>query len=279
MSRRVRSAAVWLLGLTAFLGSPGCHGANEGAIDYRYFPPPDRGALRLAQTLGARLPSVDSPTIGSPLVAGVAQYQRAERKYAATLTPEAVATVIQPGEGFAITLQQAFISDFGEGCLTAADVLEKRGEIAVVAGVRELAGLEAHAHEQGVLTTAALNDRPGDGRVVFYSGDVSGRSAVIGDADGQYLNFSAVPLHIAHDYGGGPIEISLYLLELDGPERDRTRELLGTLAAFGDRVYAPGSPVLALLDELGSALLSSVPEESVEFRYTCVLHPLPSHDS
>ncbi|QDT16927.1 hypothetical protein [Alienimonas californiensis] len=273
MSRRALTAAAGLLAGTLLLG---CHGANEGAIDYRYFPPPDVGALRLAQVLGTVTPHADAPLLHSPLAAGTAQLQRAERKYAATLSPAAAATAIHPGEGFSITLQQAFVSDFAEGGVTPADVFDKRGEIAVVAGVRELTGGEAGGPGLGagfVAAAPALDDRPTSGRVVFYSGDVTGRSRLVGDADGQYLNFSAVPLHVAHDYAGGPIEISLYLLELDGAERDRSRDLLATLAAFGDRAYPPGSPVLALLDELGGALLASVPDESVEFRYTCVLHP------
>jgi hypothetical protein len=265
MSRRVRHAAGLLLAGGLMVG---CHAANEGAIDYRYFPPPDPGAVRLARVLGGLSPTVDAPLIDSPLAAGTAQLQRAERKYASTLSPREAATVIRPGEAFAVTLQQAFVADFGEGVLNPADWHDRRGEIAVVAGVRELAPGEA----VGDSLDAAL-ESPRTGRVVFYSGDVRGREALTRTAAGQYLNFSAVPLHLGAEYRGGPVEIRLYLLELDDREVEQMRWVLSTMAAFGDRAYPPGSPVLALLDELGGALLSGVPEESVEFRYTCVLHP------
>lgn len=271
MSRRAPIAAVGLLAAAALLG---CHAANEGAIDYRYFPPPDAGALRVAQILGGRLPSPDAPLIDHPLSAGTAQLQRAERKYAAALSPAAAASAIRPGEAYSITLQQAFVSDFAESCMSPSDVIAARGEIAVVASVRELSADAAYG--QSYAGDDSLGERPASGRVVFYSGDVAGRDGISRTSDGQYLNFSAVPLHVSPQYGGGPIEIRLFLLELDGAERDRSRELLGTLAAFGDRAYPPSSPVLALLDEMGGALLSAVPDESVEFRYTCVLHATPS---
>ena len=283
--RRVRAAAGWAAVLlaagAAVTAAAGCHAANEGVVDYRYFPPPDAGALRLAQTLGGLTPTPDAPRVAGPLAAGVSQLQRAERKYSASLTPADSASVVRPGEGFTITLQQAFVSDFGEGGLTAADPTGRAGRN------RRRRGRPGTDRPGGVRPGVGSGDGAGNGvRAVRRRGPAHGR------AGGLLQRGRGGP--VAVDRGAGRAVPELFrrpaarrgglrrrarwrsacpILELDGEERDRRRDLLGTLAAFGDRAYPPGSPVLAVLDELGAALLASVPDESVEFRYTCVLHP------
>ncbi len=161
-------------------------------------------------------------------------------------------TVINPGNRIMITVQQVFIADFFE-CHTS-------GEIAIVGRATEL----------GKGTKISFTKEASEsGRVVYYSDDVLKSD---GERKGQYLSFTSLPLYGSVTYQGGPFLIELYIIEMDDEESAQYREVVKTLASIGGSAYPPASPVLGVLESIGTALLSGA-QNDLEFRYYCALYP------
>ena len=128
-----------------------------------------------------------------------------------------------------------------------------RGEIAIVAKVFE---------QSATMDLDFATKAPESGRLVYYNDDVR---------RGQPLNFSFLPIYGPRKYGGNPLIIQLYVLELD---QDKTQYsgLLSALASIGAVAYPPASPILGLLDSLGTALLQRNSDD-ILFRYHFTLLP------
>ncbi|MFT4174410.1 MAG: hypothetical protein QM639_17730 [Rhodocyclaceae bacterium] len=91
-------------------------------------------------------------------------------------------------------------------------------------------------------------DSANAGRVVYYSDDVR---------RGQFLNFGQIVIAGPVQYGGGPVMISLFAIEVDSKDdNQKINALFGTLAALGKRVTTPLSPVFGVLETLGSSLIA-----------------------
>lgn len=187
---------------------------------------------------------------------------------------------IEKGEAFSIKLVSAYICDFREGT-GSSDWLSRsnsgatpceggdgnfsllgsanttRGEIAIIANAGERSN-----------TSAGLTFDPSDirnrGRVVYYNEDVR--------ESGQLINALNIPVYGPKTYDGGPFFMDLAILELDNDESEQSRQLLQELANIGSAAYAPGTPVLNLLNTLGGALLGANGDD-VELRYQLEFDP------
>jgi hypothetical protein len=162
---------------------------------------------------------------------------------------------IHRGDSISIHLQQSFIRSFFEtpAYWRGESGNDLRGEIAVVVRAFEL------KDDQDFDFSPNAAER---GRLVFYSDDVRKR---------QLLNFSFLPIYGPISYEGNPVGIQIYIIELD-TKADQLKPLLSELAAAGASLYPPASPVLSLMETLGSALIAGN-ENDILFRYSLVLHP------
>lgn len=187
---------------------------------------------------------------------------------------------IEKGEAFSIKLVSAYICDFRESTgpsdwfsrsnsgATPCDGGDgnfnligsanyTRGEIAIIANAGERND-----------TSAGLTFDPSDvrnrGRVVYYNEDIR--------ESGQLINALNIPVYGPKSYDGGPFFMDLAVLELDNDESEQSRQLLQELANIGSAAYAPGTPVLNLLNTLGGALLGANGDD-VELRYQLEFDP------
>lgn len=182
--------------------------------------------------------------------------------------------LIHEGDSISVSVLQAFICDFKEhglpkfenglpifsgGC---HDSVNPSGEILVSARILE--------RNKNNAITFNYSDIKNKGRVIFYSEDVQGR--------GQYLNFSNLPVYGPISYSGNPLYLEFNILELDNDENDKNKALISTLAKLGSTAYPPASPVLGVLNSLGSSLLSG-DQDDLEFRYHMELVPVTNLQS
>ena len=153
---------------------------------------------------------------------------------------------VEKGQIITVYLNQAYVNDFTErweGYLG-----KKRGEIAVVARVAELdEGSDFDFSNSGT-------DR---GRLVYYSEGVQ---------PGQFLNFSQLPIYGPIEYMGKPLAMEFYIMELDVKENTEVSGLLSAAAGLGAIAYPPASPILKVLDTIGSGLLKAN-KSDLEFKY------------
>jgi len=164
-------------------------------------------------------------------------------------------SAIRKNDSISIHLEQVYIKDFYEipAFWRGETSKDLRGEIAIVVRAFELTeGQDLDFRPSAVEA----------GRLVYYSDDVR---------KGQFLNFSYLPVYGPITYKGNPIVLQIYILELD-TGTEKLKPLLSTLARAGANVYPPASPVLSLIETLGSAFLSGN-KDDVLFRYSLVLHP------
>lgn len=127
-----------------------------------------------------------------------------------------------------------------------------RGEIAILADVFEQGSGRTIGFQKDSL-------EPESARVVYYDDDIR--------ESGQYFSLANIPIYGPITYGGGPLYIRLYMLELDDDEAKQTNAMLTQLADLGGKAYPPASPVLKALSSVGSALLAGE-QDDLEFRYT-----------
>lgn len=160
--------------------------------------------------------------------------------------PEEQRPTVQRGQIISIYIQQAYmkeITEKWEGMFSP-----KRGEVAIVARIAELS-------EKGEFDfTANGRDR---GRLIYYSEGVQA---------GQFLNFSQLPIYGPIEYGGKPLVMEFYIIELDVKENTEISGLLSAVAGLGATAYPPASPILKVLDTIGSGLLKSNTSD-LEFKY------------
>lgn len=159
------------------------------------------------------------------------------------------------GDTITIDLKQGFIKNFTERS-GIFDFNGTKGEIAIVANVYEMSNVGGRNK---------INFGPdsiNSGRVVFFSSDVR---------KGQPLNLSQIPMYGPMRYDGNRLVIQLYVIEIDAQNSQMT-SLLSTLASLGGTAYPPASPVLKVLDTLGSSLIKAN-KNDIEFAYTMTLLP------
>lgn len=148
---------------------------------------------------------------------------------------------IEPGESLSIHLQQAFLNELS-------------GEVAVIARVYEATKQSGNAFKTAVRS----------GRLVHLSAGVK--------SDGQYLNFSSLPLYGPITYNGKPMIMEVYVMEMDKIKSQRQRRLLNFLARAGGTPHAPSSPVLKMLEAVGETLMDN-PEGDRTIKFRMVLYP------
>lgn len=159
---------------------------------------------------------------------------------------------IQKGELISVYLTQAFVKDFVEMSWPGKAAT---GEIAIVARVVEL-----DAQNDYDFSAAGM----GKGRLVYYSEGVR---------EGQYLNFSQLPIYGPMPYKGKPLRMEFFILELDIKEGTEASGLLSAVASLGEKAYPPASPILRVLDQIGGGLLKAN-KNDLEFKYhTALLSP------
>lgn len=194
--------------------------------------------------------------------------------------PQANDHSIRKGEAFSIKLISAYICDFREGS-GARDWFSRsnvnalpckggdgntsllgvtnytRGEIAIIVNAGE--------RNDGV---TGLTFNPADiqrnGRIVYYNEDIR--------ESGQLINALNIPVYGPKTYEGGSFFMDWAILELDNDESAQSRQLLQELARIGSAAYAPGTPVLNLLNTLGGALLGANGDD-IELRYQVEFDP------
>ncbi|SUC71574.1 hypothetical protein [Pseudomonas aeruginosa] len=168
-------------------------------------------------------------------------------------------TAIEKGEALSIKLIAAYLCDFreekGNGDLLASGNKESSlctgGDGSLFDNARSTQGeiaITASAGERGA-TSNGLSFNPADikrnGRVVYYNEDIR--------ESGQLINALNIPIYGPKTYDGGTFFVDLAILELDENENKQSRKLLQELAKVGSASYAPGTPVLNLLNSLGDA--------------------------
>jgi hypothetical protein len=170
--------------------------------------------------------------------------------------PSDALTVIDhtKGDTVSVFLQTGFIKDFVEfPALISKGEFIPRGEMAIIVNVFELGEGKDFSYA------------PGDfqkGRVIFFSDDVR---------KGQFLNFNYLPIYGPKPYTGKTLGIEITIMELDS-ESKALKSLLGVLAGVGAIAYPASSPVLALLNKLGGAMLSGSHDDRL-FKYYMTLNP------
>lgn len=171
--------------------------------------------------------------------------------------PEKKHAVIQEGDSITIRLSQAFIKDFWElGFFSPHRGFRSNGEIAIV-----VHAFEYHPNDK----SKDFNFGPEglrQGRLVFFSSDVE---------ENQPLNLANMPIYGPITYNGNPVGLQISILEIDA-NTEQVKALLTSLASAGANAYPPSSPILSLLDKLGTALLEGGTDDT-EFRFTFVLDP------
>jgi hypothetical protein len=150
------------------------------------------------------------------------------------------------GDNIHISLKTGIIGWFSEGAEQrllnrAADLISTsplKGEIAILANVTEKARNPGSRAADGSL----------EGRVVFYSDDVY--------VD-QRLNEFNVPIYGPARYGGGPLTIDLWILELDRAESEQMGAVLQTLSDLASKAPAVTLPGVDILSQIGTSFLKS----------------------
>lgn len=148
--------------------------------------------------------------------------------------------LVQKDSVYEVTLKRVKMDNF------VADFWNRsKGEFAVVARAFEMAPSATN------LTVGFdfRHDAAVGGRVIYYSNDVWRQQA---------MNFGQIPMFGPVVYNGNPVGISVFMLEVDtGSDNAQMGTLLSTLAAIGQVVSVPGSPVFSLLENLGSSLINA----------------------
>ncbi|UZE20082.1 hypothetical protein LOY70_10955 [Pseudomonas sp. B21-054] len=186
---------------------------------------------------------------------------------------------ITKGEAISVKLTAAYICDFRER-LTPRDWFSSSntGAVPCNGGDGNASGLGSAQNTRGEIailanvaertTTTGLTFNPADiqrnGRVVYYNEDVR--------ESGQLINALNIPLYGPKTYEGGTFFMDVAIMELDNDENEQGRHLLQELAKVGSAAYAPGTPVLNVLNTLGGALLGANGDD-VELRYQMEFDP------
>jgi hypothetical protein len=173
--------------------------------------------------------------------------------------------IIKKDECFSISLLSAYIENLRESRGLSAFTFDTsnsgptepqpkerttRGEISIVVNAGETSNTVSN-----IINPADANEK---GRVIYYNDDVR--------ESGQLINAINLPIYGPALYKGKNFVFDLWMLELDGAENNQYKTLLTSLAGIGGKAYPPSSPILGLLNSLGSAILSGN-HDDVEARF------------
>jgi hypothetical protein len=211
--------------------------SNEGATDFRKAEP----FQERKKTDGQKVPAREQ-----------AKAARTEliRK---DLEQDELSARIEKDDKVSIRLRDGFLRDCNEIAKNPLRGFRKNCEVAVLFRAFELGAGQDFDFKPGAERNA---------RLVYFSHDVQ---------PGQFFNMHNMPVYGPLEYKGVPIGIDIFILEIDAEDK-QSFALFKSLAAAGSSAFAPASPVLSLLDGLGSSLLNSGTDD-VEFRYSFVLDP------
>jgi hypothetical protein len=233
------------LGVAAVIASIGCSAKNDGQPDYRF------------TTAADPAPGLDADEAGAKASVKTAGWQKfVDDPKSAALTRD---------QNLQITLETGFVAGFNE-------FFSVRGEIGVIINVKEF-GIDANID----FTQAGQRS----GRLVYYSDDVRKNAGATGDGSprpGNFLNFSSMPVYGPIKYAGRPVLIEVSVIEFDEYEVNRAKAVLQKLAQLGSVVYPPASPAPAVLNDIGSAFLTGVQDDS-ELRFHTVMYPFHGKDA
>jgi hypothetical protein len=168
-------------------------------------------------------------------------------------------SILKSGNSLSVSLMQAYVHNFTEwrSPLRWARNEKTNGEVAVVIKAFEMTG------------DADFNFGPkgaDDGRVVFFSADVE---------EGQFLNFSNMPVYGPVKYTGKPFALDIRMIEMD-VDGDELRALMGNLAGAGAALYPPASPVLSVLNGMGKTFIQD-DQNDQNLRFSKVLNAEGGH--
>ena len=144
------------------------------------------------------------------------------------------------------------LSDSADRAFSKGDSIRVRVRRVHVAYFSESNGTEG---EIAVLVTVKEGDAgaPGEsadtGRVVYYQDGT--------DRHGDMLEFDGLHVYGPITYKGGTIYIRVSLVEMDEKDNERNSALLATLSGLGGKAYPPASPLLAVLEEVGEAIIKA----------------------
>lgn len=181
----------------------------------------------------------------------------------------ALGSAIQPKQVFSISIDHGVIADMVEPKFAMRRAMQLRnpfrrvGEIVILASVFEFeAGTSS---TQGFIDFSDLSDA----KVIYYHPDVEAH---------QHLNFSNIPLLSPRQYGGHPVGVQIFIIELDRMSKPM-QGLLTQLADLGwaSNIVSPGVGG-ELLTKLGKSMLSGSHDDTI-FEYRFVLDPVGTLDS
>jgi len=182
--------------------------------------------------------------------------------------------IIKKGDAFSVRLMSAYICDFHEfgifdGMFGVSNQHSTkcpggdgnqgsttRGEIAIVTNIGERAGSTGLSYDPA--STKKV------GRLIYYNTDIR--------ETGQLINAQNLPVFGPETYKGGPFFMDWTILELDNQENSNARELLGAMAGIGGTAFPSASPILGVLNSLGSTLLTGE-NDDVEMKYQMEFDP------
>jgi hypothetical protein len=208
----------------------------EGAQDYRIVPAVDGAAVNVPADCLLKDRALDKENNGDALRIGLSLGCYSRFQYTPATNAATDPNQFAEGDAIAVSLKVARIAFFSEGFLeTYSNKLFNsplKGEIAIVANVT-----------QGARSAlGASNAARDEGKVVFYSGDVT---------PGQTLNEFNIPVFGPEKWSGGPLTIQFTVFELDEAEAKQYGDLLKTLSGLGRLTNV--SPVETALQKLGTA--------------------------
>lgn len=171
----------------------------------------------------------------------------------------------EAGDLLSLHLIYGHVASFDEGALIPSELSyiagralafrapRVKGEIVIASRVFDFTG-----QGEGDFNNSSDSDA---GRVVFYSDDV---------LKNQGLNFRNLPIYGPVEYTASPLALRLEARELDTNSKEE-KALLTSLATLGSTAYAPLSPALSVLDEVGSTFIDAQPTSTRFFQMSMVL--------
>lgn len=181
----------------------------------------------------------------------------------------ALGTPIQPKQVFSISIDHGLIADMVEPKFAMRRAVQLRnpfrrvGEIVILASAFEF--------EADTSTTKGFVDFSdlSDAKVIYYHPDVEAH---------QHLNISNIPLLSPQTYGGRPVGVQIFVIELDRMSKPM-QGLLTQLADLGwaSNIISPGVGG-ELLTKLGKSMLSGAHDDTI-FEYRFVLDPIGTLDA
>ena len=211
---------------------------DEGATDYR--------KIEINNTEDCRLSSADT-------------FVELKRKNAPPATCKDKLK-FNDNDKVVVRLISAYIRDYTEGPFSwLSDALDgqfyHRGEIAIVVNAFDFSNNKTHFN-------FPHKELSGEGRVIFYSGDV---------VEKQFLNFNNMPIYGPPSGGLRGIGLEIWVVELD--LRDKlTGNILSAMAQYGSATPPPSFDS-AILNSIGRSVLDSSDAHDTNLLYRLLLEP------